>query len=83
MRTGFLCFSVLRVRSGPRVKLAGRKIALTRSIPSPPRPVVYSTDRSKASVPMLVFLLLCGLFYKAIWFKVFLALFSSCVFSVL
>ena len=28
MRTEFLCFSVLRGTSGPRVKLAGRKSAL-------------------------------------------------------
>ena len=39
MRTEFLCISVLRVASGPRVKLAGRKSALKPS-------VVYSTDRS-------------------------------------
>ena len=41
MRTEFLCISVLRVASGPRVKLAT---------------VVSSTDRSKAVVPMLVLL---------------------------
>ena len=40
MRTKFLCFSVLRVTSGPRVKLAGHKSALNP-------PVVYSTDHSK------------------------------------
>ena len=49
MRTEFLCFSVLRVISGPRVKLARRKSALNP-------PVVYSTDRSKAVVPVLVLL---------------------------
>ena len=43
MGTDFLCVSVLRVASGPRVKLASCKSAL---IP----PVVYSTDRSKAVV---------------------------------
>ena len=42
MRTKFLCISVLRVASGPRV--------------------VYSTDRSKAVVPVLV------LFFVALWF---------------
>ena len=47
MQTEFLCISVLRVASGPRVKLAGCKSAL---IPL----VVYSTDRSKAVVPVLV-----------------------------
>ena len=56
MRTEFLYMSVLRVASGPRAKLAGRKSALNS-------PVVYSTDRSKAVVPVL----LCGLFYEAIY----------------
>ena len=56
MRTDFfLCTSVLRVVSGPRVKLAGRKSALNPS-------VVYSTDRSKAVVPVLVLL------FVALWF---------------
>ena len=41
MRTEFLCVSVLRVASGPRVKLASCKSALNP-------PLVYSTDRSKA-----------------------------------
>ena len=41
----FMFFSVLRVASGPRVKLASRKSALNP-------PVVYSTDRSKAVVPV-------------------------------
>ena len=49
MRTQFLCVSVLRVASGPRVKLASCKSALNP-------PVVYSTDRSKAVVPVLVLL---------------------------
>ena len=56
MRTEFLCFSVLRVTSGPRVKLAGRKSALNPS-------VVYSTDRSKAVVPVLVLL------FVVLWFN--------------
>ena len=47
MRTKFLCISVLRVASGPRVKLAGCKSALYS-------PVVYSADCSKAVVPVLV-----------------------------
>ena len=56
MRTDFfLCFCVLRVTSGPRVKLAVRKSALNH-------PVVYSTDRSKAVVPVLVLL------FVALWF---------------
>ena len=50
-----LCISVLRVSSGPRVKSARFKIVLNPS-------VVYSTDRSKALVPVLVLLLV------ALWF---------------
>ena len=49
MRTEFLYISVLRVASGPRVKLVSCKSALNP-------PVVYSTDRSKAVV-MVLFLL--------------------------
>ena len=48
MRTEFLCVSVLRVASGPRVK-ASCKSALNPS-------VVCSTGRSKAVVPVLVLL---------------------------
>ena len=49
----------------PRVKLASCKIALTSPSPPPPSPAsepqnthtaVYSTDRSKAVVPVLVLL---------------------------
>ena len=54
MRTEILCFSVLRVNSGPRV-LASRKKYFKL-------PVVYSTDRSKAVAPVLVLLLV------ALWF---------------
>ena len=54
MRTEFLCVSVLRVASGPRVKLASYKSALNPA-------VVYSTDRSKAVVPVLVLL------FVALW----------------
>ena len=54
MRTEFLCISVLRVASGPRVKLTSCKSALTP-------PVVCSTDRSKAAVPVLVLL------FVALW----------------
>ena len=50
-----LCISVLRVASGPRVKLASCKSALNP-------PVVNSTDRSKAVVPVLVLL------FVALWF---------------
>ena len=55
MRTEFLCIYVLRVASGPRVKLASCKSALNS-------PTVCSTDRSKAVVPVLVLLLV------ALWF---------------
>ena len=53
MRTNFICISVLRVASGPRVKMAGYTLK---------HPVVYSTDCSKAVVPVLV------LFFVALWF---------------
>ena len=55
MRTEFLCISVLRVASGPWVKLVSCKSALNS-------PVVYSTDRSKVVVPVLVLL------FVALWF---------------
>ena len=56
MRNEFLCIPVLRVASGPRMKLASCKSALNP-------PVVYSTDRSKAVVPVLV------LIFVALWFS--------------
>ena len=55
MQTKFLCISVLRVASGPRVKLAGRKSALS------PRWFILF-DRSVAVVPVLF------LFFVALWF---------------
>ena len=55
MRTELLCIFVLRVESGPRVKLASCKSALNL-------PMVNSTDRSKAVVPVLVLL------FVALWF---------------
>ena len=55
MRTEFLCISVLRVASGPRVKLASCKSALNPL-------VVCSTDHSKTVVPVLVLL------FGALWF---------------
>ena len=52
--------------SGPRVKLASCKSDLTPTTSPPPPPhtptVVYSTDRSKAVVPVLVLL------FVALWF---------------
>ena len=55
MRTKILCISVLRVASGPMVKLASCKSALKP-------PVISSTDRSKAVVPVL------ALLFVALWF---------------
>ena len=49
MRTEFLCISVFRVASGPRVKLVSCKSALNPVL-------VCSTDRSKAVVLVLVLL---------------------------
>ena len=49
MRTEFLCISVLKVASEPRVKLAGRKSVLNPA-------VEYPIDRSKAVVTVLVLL---------------------------
>ena len=66
MRTDFLCISVLRVASGPRVKLVSCKSALNPT-------VVYSNDRSKAVV--------YGLFYEAICFMSYLMSFCFCVFQ--
>ena len=55
----------LRVASGPRVKLATCKSAFNQPPPTPPpppTPKVYSTDRSKAVVSVLVLL------FVALWF---------------
>ena len=77
MQTEFLCVSVLRIASGPRVKLASCKSSCNTNPPPPPHPhpppppphthrhtlpVVYSTDHSKAVVPVLVLL------FVALWF---------------
>ena len=68
MRTEFLCISVYKVASGPSMKLASCK-----GVFNPP--VVYSTDRSKAVVPVLVllfvalrFILRGDLFYAFVLF---------------
>ena len=68
MRTEFLCISVLRVALGPRLKLANCKSALNP-------PVVCSTDRSKAVVPVLVLLFVAlwqNLLYVFPWVILFL-----------
>ena len=74
MRTNFLCISVLRVVSGPRVKLASCRSALKP-------PVVCSTDRSKAVVPMLVLLLVALCFFLRGDLLYFRVSFCSCVFQ--
>ena len=51
MRTEFLCISAFRVTLGPRVKLIHDSTSALKYL------VVYTTDRSKAVVPMM--LLLC------------------------
>ena len=69
----FICASVV---SGPRVTLAGRKSALNPT-------VVYSTDRSKAVVPVLVLLFVAsGLFYEAICLCLTLCHFVLVFFSI-
>ena len=64
MRTEFLCISVLRVVSGPWVKLTGcKKCFNPLTSPSPsPTSVVYSTDCCKAVVLVLflLFVTLCS-----------------------
>ena len=78
MRTEFFCISVLRVASGPRVKSAICKSALNL-------PVVYSTDRSTAVVPVVVLLFIALWFilrfYEAICFMSCLVSFCSYVFG--
>ena len=65
MRTEFLCISVLRVASGPRVKLGSCKSALNPppTPHRPPPPVVCTTDRSKAVVPGVSLTLCCFVVY--------------------
>ena len=56
MRTEILCISVLRVASGPLVKLASSKSALNHQ-------VVYSTDHFKAVVLVLFLLFVMFVLY--------------------
>ena len=86
MRTEFLCISVLRVASGPIVKLASCKSALTPP-PPPSSPVVYSTDRSEAVLVLLFialwFILRGDLFYVMCHFVlVFFNPFSTAITSL-
>ena len=75
MRTEFLCVSVLRVASGPRVKLASCKSALN------PRWFTLLNVLRRWSRCWSCSLLLCGLFYETICFMSYLVSFCSCVFS--
>ena len=73
----FLCISVLRIASGPGVKLASCKSALNPT-------VVYSTDHSKALVPVLVLLFVAFWFIlRGCLFYVLPFVILSCDFSVL
>ena len=74
MRTEVLCISVLRVASGPGVKLAGYKSALN------PRWFILLAVLRRWSLYWSYYLLLCGLFYEAICFKSCFVIFASCVF---
>ena len=63
MRFEFLCISVLRVASGLGVMSVHYENALTAPplpththTPSHPFPVLYTTDRTKAEVPVLFLL---------------------------
>ena len=73
MRNEFLCISVLRVASGPRVKLASCKSALN------PRWFALPTVLRRWSRCYSYSLLLCGLFYEAICCMSFRVSFCSCV----
>ena len=73
MRTEFVCISVLRVASGPRVKLASCKSALN------PRWFALPTVLRRWSQSYS--LMLCGLFYEAICCMSFCVSFCSCVFQ--
>ena len=70
MRTEFLCVSVLRVASGPRVKLSSCKNALNPT-------VVYSTDRSKVMV-LVLFLLFVLFFSMCCDASIVVTVFNSC-----
>ena len=71
----FLCISVLRVASGPRVKLASFKSALN------PRWFTLLTVLRRWSQCKSYSLVLCGLFYEAICYMSYLVPFCSCVFQ--
>ena len=75
MRTEFLCISIFRVASGPRVKLAGCESALN------PRWFALPTVLRRWSRCLSYSLLLCGLFFEAICCMSLRVSFFSCVFQ--
>ena len=80
MRIKCLCISVLRVASGPRVKLASCKSALT---PPPPPPGWFTllTVLRRWSRCLSYSLLLCGLLYETILLCLILFHFDLVFFS--
>ena len=81
MRTEFLCVSVLRVASEPRMKLASCKSALNAAPrPRPPRWFALLAVLGRRSRCWSCSLLLCGLFCGAICCVSFRVSFCSCVF---
>ena len=74
----FLCISVFRVASGPRVKVAGRKSAL-----NPPPPPPTHTHPTHTHPRWFILLLCCFVVHSTRRFVLCLALcyFSSCMFS--
>ena len=73
MRIEFLCISVLRVASGPRVKMASCKSALN------PRWFILLAVLRRRPRCLSYSLMLCGSFYEANYFESCLDLFCSCV----
>ena len=85
MRTEFLSIYVLRVASGPKVKLASCKSALTTPLHPPPLPRWFAvpTVLKRWSRYQSYSLLLCGLFYEAICCMSFRVTFFFLCFSIL
>ena len=78
MRTGFLCISVLRVASGPRVKLGSCKSALN---PPPPHPPVVFLYRPFCGDPSVSLTPCCFEVYSTICCMSFRVSFCACVFQ--
>ena len=80
MQTEILCISVLRVASGPRVKLASCKSALN---PPPPHCGFFSTDRSKAVLVLVLLFFVLWFILRGDLFSVFSNVILFLCFSVL